>query len=243
VVSIDRHRKRTECLNLALINNMPDAALEDTELQFFELLDAASGDAPVYIKLYSLTGVPRAERGQRHLNEFYFDFKDLWNNQVDGVIITGTEPRQPDLRDEPYWGLLANVFDWAEQNTSSTVLSCLAAHASVLHGDGVRRHRLPDKQFGIFESQKCCEHALTSGVAGAGRFPHSRWNELREDELIAAGYVVLARSAAAGVELFVKKKKKSLLKRATSLYWVEWIITATITCKRNTLPELVSVKR
>jgi hypothetical protein len=34
-------------LSLALINNMPDPALEDTELQFFELLDAASGDVPV----------------------------------------------------------------------------------------------------------------------------------------------------------------------------------------------------
>ena len=34
-------------LNIALINNMPDAALEDTELQFFDLLDDASGDLPV----------------------------------------------------------------------------------------------------------------------------------------------------------------------------------------------------
>ena len=28
-------------LSVALINNMPDAALEDTELQFFDLLDDA----------------------------------------------------------------------------------------------------------------------------------------------------------------------------------------------------------
>ena len=84
---------------------MPDPALEDTELQFFELLDIASGDTPVVIKLYSLTGIPRTDRGQRHLNSFYCDFDDLWNNRFDGVIVTGTEPREPDLRDEPYWGL------------------------------------------------------------------------------------------------------------------------------------------
>ena len=48
---------------------MPDAALEDTELQFFELLDIASGDVPVLLKLYSLTGVPRTDRGQRHLEQ------------------------------------------------------------------------------------------------------------------------------------------------------------------------------
>ena len=210
VVSIDSHTRRTQCLNLALINNMPDAALEGTELQFFELLEVASGGVPVFIKLYSLTGIPRTDRGQRHLNSFYFDFGDLWKNRFDGVIITGTEPREPNLRDEPYWGLLASVFDWAEQNTTSTVLSCLAAHASVLHCDGIGRHRLPDKQFGVFESRKTCDHALLSEIAGTVRFPHSRWNEVRDDELTACGYSVLTKSADAGVDVFVKKKKRSL---------------------------------
>ena len=56
-------RAAPDCLQLALINNMPDAALEDTELQFFDLLDAASGNVPVVIKLYSLTG--HSARGPR----------------------------------------------------------------------------------------------------------------------------------------------------------------------------------
>jgi hypothetical protein len=110
-------RHPTEHLNIALINNMPDAALEDTELQFFDLLDEASGDLPIYLKLYSLTGIPRTDRGQRHLNSFYYSLDELWQNQFDGVIVTGTEPRQPNLRDEPYWKVLADVFDWAERNT------------------------------------------------------------------------------------------------------------------------------
>ena len=201
---------RGECLSLALINNMPDPALEDTELQFFELLDIASGDVPVIVKLYSLTGVPRTDRGQRHLNSFYFDFDDLWISRFDGVIVTGTEPRQPNLQDEPYWDLLTEVFDWAKENTSSTVLSCLAAHASVLHGDGIARHRLADKQFGVFDSTRKCEHALTSRIADRIRFPHSRWNEVRANDLTSCGYSVLTESAEAGVDLFVKKKKKSL---------------------------------
>ncbi|MGC2058091.1 MAG: homoserine O-succinyltransferase, partial [Candidatus Sulfotelmatobacter sp.] len=113
VVSIDRYVKRAKCIHLGLINNMPDAALEDTELQFFELLDIASGDVPIFLKLYSLTGVPRADRGQRHLNEFYFGLDELWNSQLDGVIVTGTEPRQPGLRQEPYWSALTDVLDWA----------------------------------------------------------------------------------------------------------------------------------
>ncbi len=199
-----------ECIRLALINNMPDPALEDTEMQFFDLLDIASGDVPVRLKLYSLDDIPRTDRGRRHLNSFYFGLDDLWSSRFDGVIITGTEPRQPNLKDERYWASLTDVFDWAEQSTISTVLSCLAAHASVFHGDGVGRHRLPDKLFGVFDSARVCEHPLTSRIVGQIRFPHSRWNEVRADELTSCGYSVLTQSAEAGVDLFVKKKKKSL---------------------------------
>jgi len=195
---------------VALINNMPDPALEDTELQFFELLDIASGDEPVCIKLYSLTGVPRTARGQRHLSNYYFPFDDLWKNRFDGVIITGTEPRFPNLREEPYWNLLAQVFDWAQRNTSSTILSCLAAHASVLHCDGIKRHPLPEKKFGVFEATSSSDDVLLGKTADLVRFPHSRWNEVQQDELAAAGYTVLTKSAEAGVDLFVKQMKQSL---------------------------------
>jgi len=204
------YQRQTESLSIALINNMPDPALEDTELQFFELLDIASGDLPVYIKLYSLTGIPRTDRGERHLNSFYFPFNDLWKNQFDGLIVTGTEPRCPNLCEEPYWNLLTQVFDWAERSTSSTILSCLAAHASVLHGEGVKRHPLPDKKFGVFEAAIIGEHPLVSHAAGTVRFPHSRWNEVKENELIANGYSILSKSVDAGVDVFVKRKKKSL---------------------------------
>ena len=89
-------------VKIALINNMPDAAMEDTELQFFDLLGAAAGDIPVSLKLYSLPRLPRSDAGQQHLSDFYFDIQDLLNGQFDGMIMTGTEPRQPDLRDEPF---------------------------------------------------------------------------------------------------------------------------------------------
>jgi homoserine O-succinyltransferase len=205
-----RYDSGAECVEIALINNMPDAALEDTEMQFMELLEAAAGDIPVRLRLYSLPGVPRGERGKQHLGSFYSSIGDLWNSQVDAVIMTGTEPRQPNLREEPYWSVLADVLDWAERNTISTVLSCLAAHAGVLHSDGIERHLLADKQFGVFDSTRVCDHELTRHAAQAMRFPHSRWNEVREDELTSCGYTVLTRSAQAGADLFVKQKQRSL---------------------------------
>jgi len=208
--STGRYDAGAECVKVALINNMPDPALEDTEMQFMELLDASSADIPVRLKLYSLPRVPRADRGLQHLSSFYHGIDDLWDSRFDAVIMTGTEPRQSDLRQEPYWHALTDVLDWAERNTASTVLSCLAAHAGVLYSDGIQRQPLSDKQFGVFESARVLHHELTRHAARPMRFPHSRWNDVREDSLTACGYSVLTKSARAGVDLFVKRKKKSL---------------------------------
>ena len=86
----------------------------------------------------------------------------------------------------------------------------MAAHAGVLHSDGIGRHPLSDKQFGVFDFAKVADHQLTSGTSDVVRFPHSRWNEVRADELTANGYLVLTQSAEGGVDSFLKKKKRSL---------------------------------
>src|SRR5271155_2325030 len=208
--SVDSCAASAESVRIAFVNNMPDSALEDTEIQFFELLEAAAGDIPVRLKLHSLSGVPRGERGQQHLSGFYFGTDDLLNDRFDGVIMTGTEPRQSDLRNEPYWSALGNVLDWAESNTVSTILSCLAAHAGVLHSDGIDRHPLSDKQFGVFDFAKASNHKLISGTSERISFPHSRWNEVKADALAACGYSVLTQSVEGGVDSFVKKKQRSL---------------------------------
>ena len=202
--------RRTQRLDIALVNNMPDAALEDTELQFFDLVSSAAAGFSVHIELFSLPNLPRGERVRQHLKTFYHGIDRLLERHFDGVIITGTEPLQADLRCEPYWSALAEVLDWAEENTFSTVLSCLAAHASVLHSDGILRQPLADKQFGLFTFRKACDHLLTEGAAENLRFPHSRWNEVKEDALTACGYSVLTASPQSGVDLFIKKKRESL---------------------------------
>jgi homoserine O-succinyltransferase len=208
--TVESYAPGAECVRLAFINNMPDAALEDTEMQFFELLDVASGDVVVCVKLHSLAGLARGERGEGHLNRFYFSTDDLFDHRFDGMIMTGTEPKQSNLRHEPYWSALANVLDWAENHTVSTILSCLAAHAGVLHSDGISRRPLRDKQFGVFAFTKSGNHPLTGGTGEQICFPHSRWNEVPADALAACGYSVLTQSAEGGVDSFVKKKKRSL---------------------------------
>jgi homoserine O-succinyltransferase len=197
-------------LRIALINNMPDPALEDTEVQFFDLLDEAAGELPVFVTMFSLNEVIRGERARAHIAGHYSPISKLLGAKFDGAIITGTEPKHRNMRDEPYWRSLTQVFDWAETGTTSTILSCLAAHASVLHSDNIERNPLGDKQFGVFEFKRNAEHPLLAGTAAPARFPHSRWNEVRDYALVARGYEILDKSPDAGVNLFVKRKQRSL---------------------------------
>jgi homoserine O-succinyltransferase len=192
-------------IDVGLLNNMPDAALEATERQFRALLEAAADGMVVRLTVYGMSDVPRTESGRRRVDSAYADIAELWDRHLDGLIVTGTEPRVPNLTDEPYWASLTRVLEWAEHNTHSTVWSCLAAHAAVLHIDGIGRRALNDKRFGIFTCARVSDHRLMADTPPRLQMPHSRWNDLPKDALTSSGYRVLTWSADAGVDAFVKQ--------------------------------------
>ena len=47
----------------------------------------------VRLKLFSLPEVPRADAARRDIAERYRDVSELWDTRLDGLIVTGTEPR------------------------------------------------------------------------------------------------------------------------------------------------------
>ncbi len=199
-------------LRIGLVNNMPDAALESTERQFRAMLATASSDRQIELSLYAMPGIPRGEAGEHHLLDLnYRDISELPHAELDGLIVTGTEPRAPDLRQEPYWGAMAGLFDWIAQGGPPVIFSCLASHAAVLHYDGIERQRLPHKRFGVFEHSAVCTDELTQTLAPVVKIAHSRWNEVSADALEARGYQVLTYSREAGVDLFVKRKRNLML--------------------------------
>src|ERR1700691_2467541 len=199
------------CLTIGLVNNMPDAALDATERQFIDLIRAASASLIVRLKLFSVPTIPRSAQARAAVAQRYRDVSELWDTHLDGLIVTGNEPRAQSLRDEPYWPSLTRVMEWAEHNTSSTIWSCLAAHAAVLHADGIERRPLEDKLFGVFDCETVADHPLLAGVARGLRVPHSRINDLPEPSLRSSGYQVLSRSGGAGVDAFVKAEQDSSL--------------------------------
>jgi homoserine O-succinyltransferase len=184
---------------------MPDAALETTETQFLELLSAAAEHRWIHLRLFSLPDIPRTERGRSFLSK-YCNAQDLWKADLDGLIVTGTEPRATNLTDEPYWRTFTELVDWADYNTISTIWSCLAAHAAVLHLDGIRRIPLGEKCFGLFDCEVVDVHPITADLPSRFHAPHARCNDLAARELAARGYRVLTRSREAGVDIFVQQQ-------------------------------------
>ena len=192
-------------IEIACLNNLGDAGLETGERQIVNLLTDAAGAQVVRLRFFSLPTIERGVRARARMDAHYTDFADLMQSRVDGLIVTGCEPRANRLPDEPFWQSLTNVIDWAEHNTKSTIWSCLAAHAAVLHLDGVQRRPLAEKCTGIFRVDRLRDHPLTTGIRGTLHVPHSRYNGLAEEDLAAAGYEIVTRSAEVGVDLFVKQ--------------------------------------
>lgn len=193
------------------MNNMPDGALEATERQFASLLEAASDSFQIKLLLFSLSGVPRGEIAMRSIQERYASTDLFAGRKLDGLIVTGREPLTPNLADEPYWGRFVEVLEWARENTFSTVWSCLAAHAAVLHMDGIKRLKNDEKHCGIFECDRIMEHPIMRNVPALYRLPHSRWNGIPEADLTRCGYKVLGRAGSAGVDSFVREGQSLFL--------------------------------
>jgi homoserine O-succinyltransferase len=198
------------CLDIGLVNNMPDSALIPTERQVFNLIEAAAGELAVRMHFYTMPTTPRTAWGADYVRRFYRSTEEMLNGSLDGILVTGTEPKAARLNEEPYWTDFTELADWAKENTTSAIYSCLAVHGVVLHADGVERHRLAEKCIGVFAQTKGTGHPLTEGLPRTFRTPHARWNEVREQDLSDCGYSILSKSTETGADCFVKQQKKSL---------------------------------
>jgi homoserine O-succinyltransferase len=210
-VQRQRQERAGECVTIGLLNNMAGAAFKATERQFVSLLDSASEGIPIHVSFYALPGLSPAEAGGHHFARHYANVEALLDAQLDGLIVTGREPRMASLRDEPYWENFIRVLEWARSNTHSSVWSCLAAHGAILHMDGIARRKSEEKNFGVFDCARVCDHPLTRGLSSCFQVPHSRWNGVAEADLTARGYSILSRIAANGIDMFVKQEKSLLV--------------------------------
>ena len=198
-------------VHIGLVNNMPDAAMRATELQFARLLKEAAQDFDVRLHLFAMPEIPRGEVARSRMEGFYADVASLADAEMDGLIVTGAEPRTEALDREPYWPALTRLIDWAGTGTVSTLFSCLAAHAAVLHLDGIKRRPLPKKISGVFPSLRAGEDALLTGLPARIATPHSRKNGLPESDLASRRYRILSRLTDGSADIFIRDGKSRLV--------------------------------
>jgi homoserine O-succinyltransferase len=199
-------------ITVALVNNMPDGAFVDTEEQFRAVASSAGTDG-IEFELYTIKEIPRSEKVAEVIASRYRGLDELWMRPPDALIVTGTEPKHPQLRLEPYWPHLARLLEWAAGHVPTTLLSCLASHVSLLLFDGLERVPRATKCSGVFEGiVEGSGDPLATGLPPIFRLPHSRLNGVPDSALIDAGYhiVVGSRGAEPGWSVATREQRDSL---------------------------------
>ncbi len=195
-------RRQPMPLRIGLVNNMPDAALVATERQFARLVQGAAA-APIELELFHIPTIPRGAEAREILASRYRPVSQLAESRIDALIVTGNEPRAARLDGEPYWDDLTALVDWARNNTRTAFWSCLAAHAAVLHLDGIERHRMPQKKSGVLHSN--VDTRLSPLMPPTLSVCHSRLNEVRKADLLGNGYEIVSEAGGGHVDIFVKQ--------------------------------------
>ncbi len=110
---------------------------------------------------------------------------------------------------EPFWPAISQLVDWAGENTLSTIWSCFSAHAAAFRLDAIPRVPFGAKRSGLFQCQKASGHSILAHAPAQWLVPHSRHNTLAEDDLVSAGYHILARGPRIGADSFIKRHNQS----------------------------------
>ncbi|MBD3609819.1 MAG: homoserine O-succinyltransferase [Gammaproteobacteria bacterium] len=193
-------------LHIGLLNMMPDSALSATERQFFRLIGESNQIAQFYVHPFTLSELQRDEQGQAHVDQFYESFDDIKQQGLDALIITGANVQGPELSEQPFWKPLIEVIDWAYDNVTSTLCSCLATHAVMEFRYQQKRRPLGFKRWGVYSHQVVDRtHPLVAGVNTRFDVPHSRFNQIDRHQFEDAGLKVLVESEQAGVHLAVSE--------------------------------------
>lgn len=189
-------------LHIGLLNMMPDAALEATERQFFRLVGESNPIAQFYVHPFTLNELPRSRKAQDYIDQYYETFDTIREQGLDALIVTGANVIGPELSQQSFWQPLINVFDWAHENVTSTLCSCLATHAVLEFRYGQKRLLQKDKIWGVYSHNVVDKlHPLVTDINTRFDVPHSRWNAVSREQFDAAGLNVLAQSNAGYVHL------------------------------------------
>jgi homoserine O-succinyltransferase len=182
-------------LRIGLLNLMPKKI--QTENQFARLIGATP--LQIDLSLIRMSEHQTKTTAAEHMAEFYRPFQEVKNEKFDGLIITGAPIEHLDYEQVTYWDELCEVMDWTQTNVQATLGVCWGGMAMAYHFHGVPKHMLTAKAFGCTRHQNLAPSSpYLRGFSDEFVMPVSRWTELRQSDLDAAGLGTLLTSAETG---------------------------------------------
>ncbi len=194
-------------LRIGLLNLMPKKI--QTENQFARLIGATP--LQIELSLIRMTEHQTKNTAAAHMAEFYQPFQDVKDQKYDGLIITGAPIEHLPFEEVTYWDELTEVMDWTQTNVHSTFGVCWGGMAMINHFHGVKKHILTEKSFGCFRHEVIDPaNPYLRGFSDDCVIPVSRWTEMRQDEIDAAGLKTLITSNFSGPALVEDNKHRAL---------------------------------
>ena len=194
-------------MRIALLNLMPKKI--ETETQFARLI----GSHPLQIELTLLRPSEHTSKNtsEAHIGAFYRPWDEVKDQKFDGLIITGAPIEHLPFEVVTYWDELTQIMDWTQTNVHSTFGVCWGGMAMIYYFNTVQKHILDAKAFGCFP-QKNLDAAspYLRGFSDSCVVPVSRWTEIKQDEINAAGLKTLLGSDETGPCLIEDKAHRAL---------------------------------
>ncbi|TRX62354.1 homoserine O-succinyltransferase [Carboxylicivirga sp. M1479] len=203
-------------LKILILNLMPLKISTETHLL------RALSNSPLQVEVDFLMTSSHVSKNtpREHLFAFYKVFEEVQANKYDGMIITGAPVELLEFNDVNYWSELSEIMDWSKMNVTSTFHICWGAQAGLYHHFGIKKYPLDKKMFGIFKhTVEKREEPLMRGFNDLYHAPHSRYTEVREEEILAhPDLVLLSKSEKAGVYMVMSKDRRQVFVTGHSEY-------------------------
>ncbi len=221
-------------LEIALVNLMPTKITTETQLS------RVLGNTPlqVNLELVQMRSHRSKNTSQDHILSFYKTFDEIRHRKFDGLVITGAPVEHMEFEDVDYWQELCEIMEWSKHNVHSTFHICWGAQAGLYYHYGIRKHRLPEKLFGVYPHTADYKRAiLLRGFDDVFYAPHSRHTTvLREDIEAVPELKILASSEEAGVYAVMTKGGRQIFITGHSEYDPETLKNEYLRDKNLGLP-------
>jgi homoserine O-succinyltransferase len=194
-------------LRIGIVNLMPKKI--ETETQLLRML--SNTPLQVEVILLQMRSHTPKNTSKEHIDAFYKTFADIKNEMLDGLIITGAPIELMEFEDVDYWEELCEIMKWSMTKVYSTMHICWGAQAGLYYHYGVKKFALAEKLSGVYPHNVLLPTCrLTRGFDDPYLAPHSRYTEVREEDITKAGLVVVSTSKEAGLYIAASENYRQI---------------------------------